>query len=88
MLSADFVFRQYMHQLINDVDLNHYNSVEGPVIPACGPGQALRIGVECSVGPIETEISGGRSHYKGLLMKLDKRFSHRTTATLAYAYAR
>jgi hypothetical protein len=43
--------------------------------------------VECSVGPIEAEISGGRSHYKGLLMKLDKRFSHRTTATLAYAYA-
>jgi len=87
VLSADFVFRQYMHQLINDVDLNHYNSVEGPVIPACGPGQALKIGAECSVGPIETEISGGRSHYKGLLMKLDKRFSHRTTATLAYAYA-
>jgi hypothetical protein len=87
VLSADFVFRQYIHQLINDVDLNHYNSVEGPVIPECGPGQALKIGVECSVGPIEAEISGGRSHYKGLLMKLDKRFSHRTTATLAYAYA-
>jgi hypothetical protein len=87
VLSADFVFRQYMHQLINDVDLNHYNSVEGPVIPKCGPGQALQTNVECSVGPIETEISGGRSHYKGLLMKLDKRFSHRTTATLAYAYA-
>jgi len=87
VLSADFVFRQYMHQLINGPDLNHYNSVGGPVIPACGPGQAIKIGVECSVGPIEAEISGARSHYKGLLMKLDKRFSHRTTATLAYAYA-
>jgi hypothetical protein len=39
VLSADFVFRQYMHQLINDVDLNHYNSAEGPVIPKCGPGK-------------------------------------------------
>jgi hypothetical protein len=87
VLSADFVFRQYIHQLINDADLNHYDSVEGPVIPKCGPGQALQLGVECSVGPMETLISGGRSHYKGLLMKLDKRFSHRTTATLAYAYA-
>lgn len=88
VLSADFVFRQYMHQLINDVDLNHYNSVQGAVIPKCGPGQSLAIPpVECSIGPIETEISGGRSHYKGLLMKLDKRFSHRTTATVAYAYA-
>jgi len=87
VLSADFVFRQYMHQLINGPDLNHFNSVEGPVIPKCGPGQALIVPLECSVGPLEAEISGGRSHYKGLLMKLDKRFSHRTTATLAYAYA-
>jgi hypothetical protein len=86
VFSADFVFRQYMHQLINNADLNHYNSAEGPVIPKCAAGQALTL-AECSIGPIETEISGGRSHYKGLLMKLDKRFSHRTTATLAYAYA-
>jgi hypothetical protein len=86
VFSADFVFRQYMHQLINNTDLNHYNSVEGPVIPKCAPSQALAL-AECSIGPIETEISGGRSHYKGLLMKLDKRLSHRTTATLAYAYA-
>ncbi len=87
VFSADFVFRQYMHQLINDVDLNHYNSAGGPVIPKCGAGQALELNIECSTGPMETEISGGRSHYKGLLMKLDKRFSHRTTASLAYAYA-
>jgi hypothetical protein len=87
VLSADFVFRQYMHQLINDADLNHYNSASGPIIPACGPGEALKVGPECSVGPIEAELDGARSHYKGLLMKLDKRFSHRTTATLAYAYA-
>jgi hypothetical protein len=87
VLSADFVFRQYMHQLINAADLNHYNSAAGPIIPKCGPGQALVVPLECSVGPMEAEISGGRSHYKGLLAKLDKRFSHRTTATLAYAYA-
>ena len=87
VFSADFVFRQYLHQLINEADLNHYNSAAGPIIPKCGPGQALTVPLECSVGPIETEISGARSHYKGLLLKLDKRFSHRTTATLAYAYA-
>jgi hypothetical protein len=87
VISADFVFRQYIHQLINEADLNHYNSVEGPVIPKCGPGQALTVPLECSIGPMETELDGGRSHYKGLLVKVDKRFSHRTTATLAYAYA-
>ncbi len=87
VVSADFVFRQYMHQLINQADLNHYNSVAGPIIPKCGPGQALQIGVQCSVGPMEAELSGGRSHYDGLLVKVDKRFSHRTTGTLSYAYA-
>ena len=87
VFSADFVFRQYIHQLINDADLNHYNSAAGPVIPKCGPGQALVVPLECSTGPIEAELDGGRSQYKGLLMKLDKRFSHRTTGTLAYAYA-
>ena len=29
VLSADFVFRQYIHQLINNADLNHYNSASG-----------------------------------------------------------
>jgi len=87
VISGDFVFRQYMHQLINEADLNHYNSASGPVIPKCGPGQALVVPLECSVGPMETEISGARGHYKGVLMKLEKRFSHRTTATLSYAYA-
>ena len=87
ILSADFVFRQYMHQLINNADLNHYNSAAGPIIPKCGPGQALQVPFECSTGPIEAEIDGGRSHYKGLLVKLDKRFSHRTSGTLAYSYS-
>ena len=60
VVSADFVFRQYMHQLINDADLNHYNSATGPIIPKCLPGQALQLSVECSAGPIEAEISGAR----------------------------
>ncbi|MGO4881481.1 MAG: carboxypeptidase regulatory-like domain-containing protein [Bryobacteraceae bacterium] len=87
VVSADFVFRQYMHQLINDTDLNHFYRAAGPVIPKCQTGQALNVTAECSTGPIEANISGGRSNYKGLLVKADKRFSHHTVATLAYAYA-
>src|ERR1700722_11602338 len=87
VLTADFVFRQYIHQLINDADLNHYNRAGGPVITKCGTGQAPGVPLECSTGPIEAELDGGRSHYKGLLVKLDKRFSHRTTGTVAYASA-
>lgn len=86
-ISADLVFRQYMHQLINDTDLNHFYSSEGPVIPKCQTGQALNVNAECSSGVIEGNISGARSHYKGLLVKADKRLSHHTVATLAYAYA-
>jgi len=87
VVSADFVFRQYMHQLITNADLNHFYSAAGPVIPKCQSGQALNVTAECSTGVMEAMIDGGRSHYKGLLMKADKRFSHRTTGTLAYAYA-
>ncbi len=87
VISADLVFRQYMHQLINNTDLNHYYSAAGPVIPKCEAGQALDVTAECSSGPIEANISGARSHYKGLLMKVDKRFSHHFIGTLAYAYA-
>ena len=76
-----------MHQLINDTDLNHFYRAAGPVIPKCQTGQARNVTAECSTGPIEANISGGRSNYKGLLVKADKRFSHHTVATLAYAYA-
>ena len=87
VITADLVFRQYLHQLINDTDLNHFYSSAGPVIPKCAAGQALNLTAECSSGVIETNISGARSHYKGLLMKVNKRFSHNTAGTLAYAYA-
>jgi len=88
VISADFVFRQYLHQIIRDTDLNHYYSAAGPVIPACtSAAEAANPLAECSTGVIQGIISGARSHYKGLLLKADKRFSHRTTGTLSYAYA-
>lgn len=88
VVSADFVFRQYMHQIIRDTDLNHYYSAAGPVIPACtSAAQAADPLAECSTGPIQGIISGARSHYKGLLLKANKRFSNRTSGQLSYAYS-
>ncbi len=88
VVSADFVFRQYMHQMIRDTDLNHYYSAAGPVIPACtSAAQAADPLAQCSTGPIQGIISGARSHYKGLLMKANKRFSHHTEGQLSYAYS-
>jgi Carboxypeptidase regulatory-like domain len=87
MLSADFVFRQFLHTQMG-TDLNHYYSTAGPVIPACTSfNDVLNPMTPCSNGEIEANISGGTSHYIGLLMSLNKRFSHRTSGTLSYAYA-
>jgi len=87
VVSADFVFRQYMHQMIRDTDLNHFYSAAGPVIPVCTGSQAYDPTAECSTGVIQGIISGARSHYKGLLLKANKRFSQRTSGQLSYAYA-
>jgi len=87
VVTADFVFRQYLHLPIRYMDLNHFNSAAGPVIPACQGAQALDPTAECSNGIIQGIISGGRSHYDGLLLKANKRFSSRTSGQLSYEYS-
>jgi len=88
VVTADFVYRLYLHQIIRDTDLNHFYSKEGPVIPACtSSAEALDPLAECSTGVIQGIISGARSNYKGLLLKANKRFSHRTSGQLSYAYS-
>jgi len=84
-VTADFAFRHFIHEMLRGVDVNHYNSVSGPAIPACGAAVATLPGVECSNGPIGATISGGRGTYKALLVRADKRFSHRYQAGVSYA---
>jgi hypothetical protein len=85
VVSADLVYRHFLHQMLRGIDLNHYYAVDGPVIPACTSANAFVIGVECSNGPIEASISGGRSTYKGLLVRAQKRLSHRVQGQISYA---
>jgi hypothetical protein len=85
VVSADFVYRLSLHQRIRNTDLNHYRSVNGPVIPNCAGEQALDPLAQCSTGPIDFDVSGGSSVYKGLLVRLDKRFAHRFQLTASYA---
>jgi hypothetical protein len=73
--------------MIRGVDLNHFNAVGGPVIPACSAANVTAPGVQCSNGPIGATISGGRGTYKGLLVRADKRFSHRHQVGVSYALA-
>jgi len=58
-----------------------------PVLPICSAATAQVPGVACSNGPIQATISGGRGTYKGLLVRADKRFSHRHSVGISYALA-
>jgi hypothetical protein len=87
VLSADFVYRHFIHVPSGLVDYNHFFSVRGPVIPACvGAGrdnpQAL-----CSAGPITVVDHFDRARYRGLLVRVEKRFSGRTQFLASYAYS-
>jgi hypothetical protein len=85
IVSADLVYKHFLHQMLRGIDLNHFYAVTGPVIPACTSSNAFVPGVECSNGPIEATISGGRSTYKGLLVRAEKRLSHRVQGQVSYA---
>lgn len=87
VLSADFVLRRFVHMDTGAIDFNRWNSVSGPVIPACVGQQALDPKARCSTGPIEVQLSAGNSRYAGLLIKLDRRWSRRFQFTVAYALA-
>jgi hypothetical protein len=98
-VSADVIYRHFVHLVLcqggdctanyRDMDLNHFyeyvNGVQTPVIPVCSPGQALVPKIECSNGPVGVIVSGGTSMYKGLLVKMTKRFSHRYQLQVSYA---
>ncbi|MCC7499327.1 MAG: carboxypeptidase regulatory-like domain-containing protein [Bryobacterales bacterium] len=86
--SADFVYRHFFHQEVGDIDYNLFNSVRGPIIPKCSGAQASNPAANCSTGPIEFRAPIGRTDYKALLVKIDKRFAQRYQFTASYAMVR
>jgi len=86
VLSADFVYRHFIHLGLGG-DLNHFNSALGPVIPKCVGAQANDPQAICSNGPINFNEAAGRATYKGLLLRADKRLSHRFQVLGSYAYS-
>jgi hypothetical protein len=86
---VDFVRRVYLETLFGEVDYNRYNryinGVRTPVIPVCSAAQKNTPGVECSNGTITFWTPGGRSVYNAMLVKVDKRFSHRYQFSASYA---
>ncbi|HEV2618234.1 MAG TPA: hypothetical protein VGU63_16665, partial [Candidatus Acidoferrales bacterium] len=88
-ITADFADRQFAHiggpQI---VDLNHFSSARGPVLPIClteaerNDPKAL-----CSLGPINLTTGIGSGNYRGFLLRAEKRFSNGWQLLGSYAYS-
>ena len=90
VLGVDWARRQGENVSQGELDLNHFNLYEGstvphPVIPVCAPNQVYVAGIECSSGSITFWYPQGRAIYNGMLVKLQKRFSHHASFQASYA---
>ncbi|MCX6611964.1 MAG: hypothetical protein NTW74_14060, partial [Acidobacteria bacterium] len=87
VINADFVYRHAFREDLGSLDYNRFFRVQGPVIPRCVGTQAADPKANCSTGSIGIRTSAGRSVYRALLVKVDKRFSKRYQFMASYALA-
>ena len=87
VMSADFVYRHFDHLGMGQLDLNHFDSARGPMVPKCEGAQRNDPQALCSTGPIRVQMNAGRTTYKGLLVRADKRFSHGFQLLGSWAYS-
>lgn len=85
VLTADVVWRRFIHNYINGIDYNRWNSAAGPVIPVCTARQKDDVTAVCSNGNIHFDTTIERVRYKGLLVRAEKCFSGRTQLLASYA---
>jgi hypothetical protein len=91
LVQADFVYRRMLHGTPGgffgtSVDYNKFNSIEGPIIPACNAAQASNPAAQCSSGPINFWWPGAKATYRAVLARFDKRLSQRHQYSVSYAY--
>jgi hypothetical protein len=86
VLTVDWARRQGVHVSLGEQDLNRYTRLSGPVIPKCTTAPDFDPTHNCSLGGITVWVPEGRSVYDGLLVKLQKRFSHGYQFTASYAF--
>jgi hypothetical protein len=89
VITVDWARRQGENVSIGERDLNlsarYINGVASPVIPSCTPSQLFVPGIECSSGTITVWTDQGRSIYEGMLLKFQKRLTHRYQFVVSYA---
>jgi hypothetical protein len=86
VLSADLVWKRFMHTFINGIDYNRFFSAGGPVIRACTADERNDVGAECSNGSLFFDTTTGRARYAGLLVRIDKRFRDGARVLGSYAF--
>jgi hypothetical protein len=84
VISADFVYRHFVHNQLYGIDLERYQGL-APVLPRCTAAQATDPTAGCANGPITGLLSSGNGTYKGLLVRADKRFAKRYQVLASYA---
>jgi Carboxypeptidase regulatory-like domain len=88
VVSVDFAYRRFDHDGISQIDLNHFHSARGPVIPRClTDAERNDPHAPCSTGPIHVQMNAGRTTYKGLLTRVDKRFARGFQLLGSWAYS-
>ncbi len=89
VISTDFVVRQFRHTGTPPgfLDVNHFTSARGPVLPICSDAQASDPSALCSLGPISLTSGIGSGRYVGLLVRAEKRFSRGWQFLASYAYS-
>jgi hypothetical protein len=88
VITVDWARRQGVHTNLGEQDLNRFARIGSggqPVIPRCATTPDFNPADQCSTGGITFWVPEGRSVYNGLLVKLQKRFSHRYQFTASYA---
>ncbi|MBA3271941.1 MAG: TonB-dependent receptor, partial [Acidobacteria bacterium] len=86
VVSADVVHRHFVNvpQAGGSIDVNHFNSVRGAAVPECAAAEADDPTALCSLGPINVHKAPYRFTYKGLLVRVEQRFSKRFQALGSY----
>jgi hypothetical protein len=89
VVSADFVWRRFLHAYLAGIDYNRYerriDGVQTPVLPLCRSFPRVDLATRCSRGQITFDNTTGIAQYEGLLVRVEKRFSGRTQFLVSYA---
>jgi Carboxypeptidase regulatory-like domain len=90
VVSADLVWKRFVHTFINGIDYNRWIAGRGgvpttAVIAPCTEGERHDVSAVCSNGRIYFDTTIGRARYLGLLVRAEKRFSGRGQFLVSYA---